>query len=49
VPAELEASDDVPVEPAVDMLALERALDIPDAPFDLPVIEQRYQLLRNML
>jgi hypothetical protein len=48
-PAELVSSDDVPSEPAVDMLALERALDVPDPSFDLSVIEQRYPLLRNTL
>jgi len=49
IPAELASSDDVASEPAVDMLALERALDVPDPSFDLSVIEQRYPLLRNTL
>jgi uncharacterized repeat protein (TIGR03809 family) len=48
-PTELASSDRVPSEPAIDMLALERALDVPDASFDLSVIEQRYPLLRNTL
>ena len=37
-------------EPVVDLLALERALDLPDEQvLDLPTIEQRYPLLRNTL
>jgi uncharacterized repeat protein (TIGR03809 family) len=37
-------------EPAIDFLALERALDVPDEPvLDLAVIERRYPLLRNAL
>jgi uncharacterized repeat protein (TIGR03809 family) len=36
-------------EPVIDMLALEQALDIPDAAFDMTAIEQRYPLLRNAL
>jgi uncharacterized repeat protein (TIGR03809 family) len=48
-PVELASSDEVATGPAVDMLALERALDVPDASFDLSVIEQRYPLLRNTL
>ncbi len=31
------------------MLALEQALDIPDAAFDITAIEARYPLLRNAL
>ncbi len=39
-----------PVEPLVDLLALERALDVPDEQgLDLATIEQRYPLLRNAL
>jgi hypothetical protein len=38
------------VEPAVDFLALERALDVPDEPvLDLATIAKRYPLLRNTL
>ena len=48
-PADPASSDDVPSEPGIDMLALECALDIPDASFDMSVIEQRYPLLRNTL
>ena len=33
----------------IDMRALEQALDIPDAAFDMTAIEQRYPLLRNAL
>jgi uncharacterized repeat protein (TIGR03809 family) len=38
-----------PPEPIIDMLALEQALDIPNATFDMTAIEQRYPLLRNAL
>ena len=31
------------------MLALEQALEIPEAAFDVTAIEQRYPLLRNAL
>jgi len=48
-PVELAPSGEVPAEPAIDMFALERALDVPDAPFDLSAIERRYPLLRNTL
>jgi uncharacterized repeat protein (TIGR03809 family) len=43
-PVEAELS-----EPVIDMLALEQALEIPDAAFDMTAIEQRYPLLRNAL
>jgi len=48
-PAELAASDDVPREAAVDMLALENALGLSNEPFDMSAIERRYPLLRNSL
>ena len=47
--AELAPADAAPSEPVIDMLALEQALDIPDAAFDMSAIEQRYPLLRNAL
>jgi uncharacterized repeat protein (TIGR03809 family) len=47
--AELAPVDAAPSEPVIDMLALEQALDIPDAAFDITAIEQRYPLLRNAL
>jgi uncharacterized repeat protein (TIGR03809 family) len=47
--AELAPADAAPSEPVIDMLALEQALDIPDAAFDITAIEQRYPLLRNAL
>jgi uncharacterized repeat protein (TIGR03809 family) len=47
--AELAPADAAPPEPVIDMLALEQALDIPDAAFDITAIEQRYPLLRNAL
>jgi uncharacterized repeat protein (TIGR03809 family) len=46
---ELDAVEAAPSEPVIDMLALEQALDIPDAAFDMTAIEQRYPLLRNAL
>jgi uncharacterized repeat protein (TIGR03809 family) len=46
---ELAPADAAPSEPVIDMLALEQALDIPDASFDMTAIEQRYPLLRNAL
>ena len=49
VPAELAASDDLPRQVAVDMLALESALGISNEPFDMSAIERRYPLLRNTL
>ena len=46
LPVDAEAS----VEPAIDFLALERALDVPDEQvLDLAAIHQRYPLLRNTL
>ncbi|MBV9458488.1 MAG: TIGR03809 family protein [Bradyrhizobium sp.] len=46
LPAVAEAS----AEPAIDFLALERALDVPDEPvLDLATIEKRYPLLRNSM
>jgi uncharacterized repeat protein (TIGR03809 family) len=47
--AELAPADATPSEPIIDMLALEQALDIPDAAFDITAIEARYPLLRNAL
>jgi uncharacterized repeat protein (TIGR03809 family) len=47
--AELAPVDASPSEPVIDMLALEQALDLPDAAFDMSAIEQRYPLLRNAL
>ena len=47
--AELAPVDATPSEPVIDMLALEQALDIPDAAFDITAIEARYPLLRNAL
>jgi uncharacterized repeat protein (TIGR03809 family) len=49
-PIELSASAEASVEPAIDFLALERALDVPDEQvLDLAAIHQRYPLLRNTL
>jgi hypothetical protein len=48
-PVELAPSGEVPSEPAIDMFALERALDVPNASFDLSAIERRYPLRRNTL
>ncbi len=50
----VEQADLSPIEeatsgPVIDMLALEQALDIPEAAFDVTAIEQRYPLLRNAL
>ena len=47
--AELAPVDEAPSEPVIDMLALEQALDIPEAGFDMTAIEPRYPLLRNAL
>jgi uncharacterized repeat protein (TIGR03809 family) len=47
--AELAPLGASPSEPVIDMLALEQALDLPDAAFDITAIEQRYPLLRNAL
>jgi uncharacterized repeat protein (TIGR03809 family) len=47
--AELAPVEQTLSEPVIDMLALEQALDIPDAAFDMTAIEQRYPLLRNAL
>ena len=35
--------------PVIDLLALERALDVPERELDLTAIERRYPLLRNTL
>jgi uncharacterized repeat protein (TIGR03809 family) len=43
------AVDAASSEPVIDMLALEQAIDIPDASFDVTPIERRYPLLRNAL
>jgi uncharacterized repeat protein (TIGR03809 family) len=46
----LSAAAEASVEPAIDFLALERALDVPDEQvLDLAAIHQRYPLLRNTL
>jgi uncharacterized repeat protein (TIGR03809 family) len=47
--AEVVSAEPAPSDPVIDMLALEQALDISDAAFDLTAIEQRYPLLRNAL
>ena len=47
--AEIIALDVLQASPSVDMLALERALDVPDPLPDLDVVAQRYPLLRNAL
>jgi uncharacterized repeat protein (TIGR03809 family) len=48
--AELVSHEDAPSEePAIDMLALERALAFPPTRLDVVTIEQRYPLLRNSL
>jgi len=47
--AELASVAAAPSEPVIDMLALEQALDVSDAAFDMSAIEQRYPLLRNAL
>jgi len=47
--AELVAHDEAAAEPVIDMLALERALDVPELAIDMAAIEQRYPLLRNTL
>ena len=41
--------DEAPAAPAIDMLALERALDVPDPLRDFDLVAQRYPLLRNAL
>jgi hypothetical protein len=46
---EFVARDEMPAEPAIDMLALEQALDVPELAIDLAAIEQRYPLLRNRM
>jgi hypothetical protein len=46
----LVSHEDAPSEePAIDMLALERALAFPPTRLDVVTIEQRYPLLRNSL
>ena len=47
--AEFASAEEASSEPVIDMLALEQALDVPDAAFDMTAIEQRYPLLRNAL
>jgi hypothetical protein len=37
------------VSPPVDLLALERVLDVPEPMLDLDIVAQRYPLLRNAL
>ena len=41
--------DEAPAAPAIDMLALERALGTAGQVLDLGAIEQRYPVLRNAL
>jgi uncharacterized repeat protein (TIGR03809 family) len=49
-PIEAQAAAEASVEPAIDFLALERALDVPDEQvLDLATIEKRYPFLRNTL
>ncbi len=51
-PIELPAVAEASAEPPIDLLALERALDVPDEDeqvLDLATIEKRYPLLRNTL
>ncbi len=51
-PIEVPAAAEASVEPAIDFLALERALDVPDEGeqvLDFAAIEQRYPLLRNAM
>jgi hypothetical protein len=49
-PIELPVEAEASVEPTIDFLALERALDVPDKRvLDLATIEKRYPLLRNTL
>jgi hypothetical protein len=49
-PIEPSAAAKASVEPAIDFLALERALDVPEEQvLDLAAIQQRYPLLRNTL
>jgi len=43
------AREKAPATPVVDLLALERALDVPKSGLDFAAIEQRYPLLRNSL
>jgi hypothetical protein len=47
--AEIIALDVLQASPSVDLLALERALDVPDPLPDLDAVAQRYPLLRNAL
>lgn len=49
-PEPIELPAEASVEPAIDFLALERALDVPDErALDFATIERRYPLLRNTL
>jgi hypothetical protein len=49
-PIAVDAAAEALVEPAIDFLALERALDVADQQvLDLATIHQRYPLLRNTL
>ena len=47
--AEIIPLDVSPASPSVDLLALERALDVPDPLRDFDLVAQRYPLLRNAL
>jgi uncharacterized repeat protein (TIGR03809 family) len=46
---EFAARNKEPAKPALDLLALERTLDVPSPGLDFAAIEQRYPLLRNSL
>jgi hypothetical protein len=49
-PIELSEAAEASVEPVIDFLTLERALDVPDEQvLDLAAMQQRYPLLRNTL
>jgi hypothetical protein len=49
-PIELPAVAEASAEPPIDLLALERALDVPgEEALDFATIEKRYPLLRNAL
>jgi uncharacterized repeat protein (TIGR03809 family) len=47
--SEVVAQAETQAAPIIDMLALERTLDVPDVAIDLGAIEQRYPLLRNRM
>jgi uncharacterized repeat protein (TIGR03809 family) len=47
--AEFTASTEQRPAPVIDLLALEKALDIPELALDLSTVENRYPLLRNAM